>query len=245
MRKFLSSLLVTAIVACTANAFAAQAGTIDFSGYTWIVRPSGEGGPGPNLWAPDNVRVDENGYLHLRLTEKGGRWHCSEVYTRQRFGFGRYEFTVIGPLDRLDKNIVLGLFNYPTRDVGPDATHEIDIEFARWGVASAPPGNYTVWPATKALRQESKSFAFTLDSNSSRHSFFWTPTNVLFQSFAESGRADETLLNSWRYQPTNATERISSSPMPVHINLWCFKGRPPADGQGLEIIVRSFRFTPL
>jgi hypothetical protein len=32
--------------------------------------------------------------------------------------------------------------------------------------------------------------------------------------------------------------------MPVHLNLWCFKGRPPTDAKPVEIVVESFTFTP-
>ena len=84
---------------------------------------------------------------------------------RKRLGFGRYQFQISGRIDRFDDNVVLGLFNYPTGDVGPDATHEIDIEFARWGDAKNPIGNYTVWPVEKSLKQVSKSFPFDLDQD--------------------------------------------------------------------------------
>jgi hypothetical protein len=33
--------------------------------------------------------------------------------------------------------------------------------------------------------------------------------------------------------------------MPVHINLWCFQGRPPTDGEPVEVVIRAFTFTPL
>jgi len=224
---------------------AAPAATIKFSGYTWTIRPSGRGGPGPNNWDPDNVSVDANGHLHLRLTQRDGKWYSSEVYTQTRLGFGRYEFWLTGPVDRLDKNVVLGLFNYPTRDVGPDGTHEVDIEFARWGKSSTPIGNYTVWPTTNSVKRESKSFAFTLNGDLSKHSFVWTSTNIVFESQAErsDGKAQE--LADWVFQPTNPAACISQQPMPVHINLWCFKGQPPSDAQQVELVVRAFRFTPL
>ena len=32
--------------------------------------------------------------------------------------------------------------------------------------------------------------------------------------------------------------------MPVHINLWLFKGLPPKDRQEVEVIIRDFKFTP-
>jgi hypothetical protein len=110
-----------------------QAKTIRFSGYDWIVRPSGTGGPGPNQWDENNVWVDGSGYLHLKLSQRAGRWYCSEVYTKDRLAFGSYQFWVIGHVDKLDQNVVFGLFSYPTPDVGPDGTNELDIEFAKWG----------------------------------------------------------------------------------------------------------------
>jgi hypothetical protein len=108
--------------------------TIQFSGYEWIVRDHGSdlSGPGPNLWDGSNVWVDESGDLHLKLTHTEDGWHSAEVTMTQRLGFGRYQFQVIGPIDQLDPNVVLGLFNYPTEEVGPDGTNEIDIEFAHW-----------------------------------------------------------------------------------------------------------------
>lgn len=227
-------------------AAASSAATIQFSGYTWRVRPAGTGGPGPNQWDPANVSVDSNGWLHLRLAQRDGQWQCAEVSTRERLGFGRYEFDLTGQVDRLDRNVVLGLFNYPTSDVGPDGTHEIDIEFARWGDGAAPAGNYTVWPATNALRQQTSPFAFSLQGSNSTHAFVWTSTNILFESredLRESGT--NRPLATWRFQPANTAAGISQKPMPVHLNLWCFKGRPPANGREVELVIRAFRFTPL
>jgi len=236
---------ISTAIALLAVGSASYAGTIHFSGHTWAVRAAGKGGPGPNEWDPGNVWVDEKGYLHLKLTQRDGKWHCSEVSTQDRLGFGRYEFQVVGRLDQFDRNIVLGLFNYPTSDVGPDGTHEIDIEFARWGKASAPVGNYTVWPATTKVRRESRAFAFTLNGDSSTHHFTWSSTNVVFQSWHGNGEGKADTFASWIYPPSTPTNWIAQKPMPVHLNLWCFQGQPPSDGKEVEIIVRAFKFTPL
>jgi Glycosyl hydrolases family 16 len=238
-------LLMGLHIALLATATASHGGNISFSGYTWVVRSSGRGGPGPNSWEPNNVSVDTNGYLHLRLTQRDGKWYCAELHTRERLGFGRYEFWLKGPVDRMDRNVVLGLFNYPTADVGRDGTHEIDIEFAQWGNSFAPSGNYTVWPATNGVRHESKAFPFKLDGDSSKHSFTWTSTNVVFESEEGEGGSKARQLAAWRFEPANPAARISQRPMPVHINLWCFKGQPPGDGKEVELIVRAFKFTPL
>ncbi len=224
---------------------AAAAKTIQFSGYTWEVRAAGSGGPGPNQWDPNNVRVDDNGWLHLRLTHTNGQWQCAEVYTQERLGLGCYQFRLAGRVDQLDKNVVFGLFNYPTDDVGPDGTHEIDIEFSKWGNPAAASGNYTVWPAKTNLRQRSETFAFTLDGEASTHRFTWSATNIFFQS--RRGHVDDnrTPFASWLYQPAKPSAHIAQKPMPVHLNLWCFQGHAPSDGQPVELVIRDFKFTPL
>ena len=221
----------------------AQSAEIEFGGLTWTVR-SGRGGPGPNAWEPRNVWLDAATNLHLKLSRTEGQWSCAEVTSRRRLGFGRYEFQLRGPIDRLDDNVVLGLFNYPTRDVGPDATHEIDIEFARWGAAKNPIGNYTVWPVEPALKRESNTFPLSLPGNDSTHRFTWGRERVVFQSLRGLRRDDGEEVQRWVYAPAEPAKYLSRQPMPVHLNLWLFQGRPPKDGREVEIVVREFAFTP-
>jgi hypothetical protein len=123
--------LIGCVLALLIAAFpSSPAKTIRFAGYEWIVKSGINRGPGPNNWNENNVWVDQGGYLHLKLTKQGNRWYGAEVLSRDRLGFGRYQFWIVGRVDRLDPNVVFGLFNYPTPDVGPDGTNEIDIEFA-------------------------------------------------------------------------------------------------------------------
>ncbi len=216
---------------------------IQFGGFTWSVR-SGRGGPGPNLWDENNVGLDSATNLHLKISQRDGNWACAEITTRQRLGFGRYEFQIASRLDDFDDNVVLGLFNYPTGDVGPDGTHEIDIEFARWGEAKNPLGNFTVWPVEKQLRQVTKSFVFNFAGIESTHRFTWSPSEIVFQSLKGLREDDQEELQQWLYRPQTPTRFITQKPTPVHLNLWLFKGRPPKNGQEVEVIVRAFRFTP-
>lgn len=220
-------------------------GNILFSGYEWEVRDSGLSGPGPNRWDRNNVWLDENGDLHLKITHTANGWHCAEVMMTERLGFGTYQFEIIGPIDRLDPNIVLGLFNYPTADVGPDATNEIDIEFAKWGDPEAPIGNFTVWPVLPGLTQVSESFPVQLNGTYTTHRFTWQSTQIHFESLHGHRADSNNLIAEWLYQPQNASNSISQQPMPVHINLWLFQGQPPTAGKEVEIMIRSFTFTPL
>ena len=60
------------------------------------------------------------------------------------------------------------------------------------------------------------------------------------------GRCDDDRgeFSHWDYSPTNSSRYISQQPMPVHINLWLFKGLPPKNGQEVEIVIQDFKFTP-
>jgi hypothetical protein len=235
--------VVLFLLLLTGISLGSSAASITFAGHEWIVR-SGTGGPGPNDWDPANVRVDEQGRLHLKLTHRDGRWTCAEITSRQRFGFGRYEFEIEGAIDRWDPNVVLGLFNYPTGDVGGDETHEIDIEFARWGRPDAPPGNYTIWPVDKALKPTSKTFAFTLKGAASVHRFEWQSRRVNWESAQTDASGKSESLQSWTFAPEDAERRIAQKPMPVHLNLWLFKGRPPAEALEIEVVIRRFQYLP-
>ena len=238
--KLIASVMALIIVVCASS----QAKTIRFSGYHWTVKSGSDESPGPNNWDENNVWVDQGGYLHLKLTKRGSQWYCSEVYTTDRLGFGRYQFWVIGRVDRLDPNVVFGLFNYPTPDVGPDGTHEIDIEFAKWGRPKAKIGNYTVFPTRKELRPANHRFPVDLNGDHTTHRFIWNSASVSFQSLHGHHDDNSSQFENWVYQPPDLAGYISQKPMPVRINLWLFKGQPPGDGHQVELIVRSFKFTP-
>src|SRR5205823_12143915 len=100
----------------------------------WIVKKSTRDrvGPGPNYFSDseENVRVDEAGQLHLLVTRRNDRWYAAEVVSRGSLGYGKYIFSLTGPGERLNENMVLGLFTWSN---APDFDHrEIDIEFSRW-----------------------------------------------------------------------------------------------------------------
>jgi hypothetical protein len=223
--------------------FSTQAKDIEFGGYTWAVR-SGRGGPGPNSWDESNAWLDTATNLHLRISRPDGKWSCAEVTMRRRLGFGRYQFQATGRLDRFDDNVVLGIFNYPTGDVGPDGTHQIDIEFARWGNAINTMGNYTVWPVVKTLKQVSKSFPVTLIGDETTLRFIWSRDEVKFQSLQGHRDDNREEINAWVYSPKEASQYVSQRPMPVHINQWLFRGLAPKTGREVEVIIHDFKFTP-
>lgn len=240
MRYLLIALLFMGVSALAR----AQETTLRFSGLEWKVKNGDKLGPGPNAWRAANVSVDANGWLHLKITHQDGKWACAEVESTRLFGFGRYQFFVVGRIDKLDKNVVLGLFNYPTPNVGPDGTNELDIELAHWGNDAYPPLNYTVWPAKADQKNNSHTLNFTLTGDETTHRFVWHRDSVLFQSLHGHREDDSEEFGHWLFKPKNPADTIGQKPMPLLINLWLFKGHPPADGKEVEIIIPHVSYVP-
>lgn len=222
-----------------------EASTINFSNLTWQVR-EGTGGPGPNNWSANNVWVDANGWLHLKITCVNNKWYCPEISTLNSFGFGRYTFYLNSRVDNLDPNVVLGLFQYPLSD--PDGTHEIDIEFARWGQTStnATNGSYTVYPTTLSLPPKSLSFKFATTGGSYSTFGYTRKSNSIYyqSSYGHYPNYDYPIQN-WMFAPSNYLSSISQKSMPIFLNLWLFNGKPPINNQPVEIVIEKVWFTSL
>ena len=218
--------------------------TLQFSGYTWRVKASDTRvGPGPNYFSdrPEDVWVDAQGRLHLKIVYRNGRWYCSEVINTAALGYGIYTFTLASRVDQLDRNMVLGLFTWD--DTAPEHNYrEMDIEFARWGVADGDNAQYVVQPYQHAGNLHR--FKMVLQGDYSTHSFAWRPDSVAFSSF--QGRASPPApgdrIETWPYTGADIPPPGQEN---ARINFWLFRGSPPANGQGAEVIVEAFRFTSL
>lgn len=220
----------------------ATASTLSFSGYTWTIKDSGTGtaGPGPNNWASSNAYVDANGYLHLKLTNVGGKWYCAEVTSTQNFGYGTYQWDVEGQIDQLDQNVVFGLFNYS----GIDGRDEMDIEYSKWGSASANNTNYTVYPAqtvtSPADWHTTYNTTLTGTYTTQRLTRNSNANSVYFQELGgfQTGNTNQ-IASATCSNPPNS---ISTLSMPVHMNIWLFQGNAPVNNSPVEIIIHSFTF---
>jgi hypothetical protein len=240
MLKFLAmALIVILIVPATADAK-----RLRFSGYDFNTKEGSGLGPGPNDWAGSQAFVDSKGRLHLRFSKKKGKWYAGEIESVSRFGYGTYEIDFVGDIGGQDKNVVFGFFNYPPADVGPDETNEIDIEFARWGQQRYEPLNYTVWPVKPNLKATSRAFSFKKGVAHSQHRFVWKQDRVVYYSAVIKDNGDVGQDAYFAFKPKDYRQRISATPMPIFFNLWGFRGKAPDDGEPVEVIVNSFRFTP-
>lgn len=216
---------------------------IDFSGYKWLVRnTTGLQGPGPNYFSnsTQNVFVDSEGQLHLKITKRKGKWYCASIGNLTSLGYGTYRFYIASKIDTIDKNSVVGLFTWD--DDPAYHNREIDIEFSKWGNESSSfNSQYVVQPWENEANINR--FTTNLDSgNYSTHRFTWSPDKISFLSVY--GHYDflvdqNYLINSWDYQgsdiPLKGNEKIA-------VNLWNFQGKAPA--QEVELIIKRFEFVP-
>lgn len=220
----------------------ASSATLNFSGYTWIVKNGAGIGPGPNTWRGANAWVDSAGHLHLKVSYDSAtsKWVCAGITSVNNFGYGTYQWQVQGPVSTLDKNIVAGLFHYS----GPDGYNEMDVEFARWGDVDKPNVNYSVYPAagTAGKEQHMRINWTQSGGTSSTHRYTWTKDSVVFKSMNGFYNDDTNLFFNHGFQSPETT--IPAKGMPVKMNLWCFKGMAPSDGKEVEVVIRSFKFIP-
>ena len=110
-----------------------------WSGFDWRVKASTfPVGPGPNYFSDstNNVSLDAQGRLHLRITHVAGLWQCAEIVLQRTLGYGTYAYHIASPVDALDPHLVLGLFTWS--DQPAYTNREMDFEGGRWSY----PGDY-------------------------------------------------------------------------------------------------------
>jgi hypothetical protein len=216
---------------------------IQFSGYTWGIKTTGNAptdqfDPGPNFWSndPSVVNVASDG-LHLKINQIDGEWQCAEVYLLQSLGYGTYTVQVSSHLDQLNLNTIAApLFIYAT------PSQELDNEYSGMGGLIPSPDNaqFVVQPYSvpgNIVRYVQPSTAqFTVQIE-------WRSDHVTFSSWDgwSTTPAPGDMIYQWNYTggniPPVGQER-------VHINLWLLSGSAPTNGSGDEMVIRSFAFAP-
>ncbi len=221
-----------------------------FAGHSWRVKDF-EGrlvSPGPNYWSSDprDIWIDAEGHLHLRIAYRDGRWYSTVLGMSDKLGYGTYRFEIESPLDRLDPNLVLGLFTWDNS--APEYYYrEIDIEFAKWGYAGNPGSQYAVQPANSYPGGKIR-FETPYLGEPTTHRFTWEPGLISFQSYQGTvfPPAAVDQVASWSFaDPQDGSVPPEGGGANTHINLWLFGGEPPLDGQEVEIVISDFSYSPL
>jgi uncharacterized protein (TIGR03437 family) len=213
-----------------------QYSTLTFGGLQWFVKTAPvQVYAGPQFFVQQNAFLDSQGQLHLKITPCGGTWCAAEIFTTQAMGYGTYTFTINSPVNNLDPNVTLGLFPWDAQ-AGDQYNREWDIEFGRWGNATASANaQFVVQPYNgpnnihKFLMSPAASSTLTVT---------WLPSNVQFVS-----TAGFSTVSQWTF---NGNPLLVPTPGDghLHLNLYVAVGRSPAQSIGQEVVIGNFQYVP-
>ncbi|QMV20213.1 hypothetical protein GOB94_04070 [Granulicella sp. 5B5] len=227
-------LAVVTVKGTEASAVASK--VIRFSGYDWTVRaaPDDRGGA-MNQYDPDNVSVDKNGYLHLRMMERNSVWTSAEVHLTRSLGYGTYRF-VVQDSAHLEPSAVVGMFTSGGRSER-DVRSELDIELSHWNKPGKINADYTVQP----YYLPENTFHFSVPSGTFTHVLRWEPGEASFKTFyGASGGAGAREL----------THHVFTSDIPVpaaetaHIDFYDFFHSRGGLTHPSEVVIEKFEYLP-
>lgn len=215
-------------------------GTIEFSGYTWTIKDSNgkHTGPGNNYFAgnKENVYVDVDGKLHLRLTIRNDKWYCPEVRMVNNLGYGKYIFYIDSLVTPLDKDIVVGLFMYDRED-SINFHKEVDIEFSKWGKDNGLNSQYVIQP------KEDEAFRFNTDfSKPSKHTIELRKKKISFKSSYHLEKGNECFKKKFSHHKIRLNKEYKSLNERVSINVWLYRMSEPSNLKEFEIVISKFEF---
>ena len=205
----------------------------------WFIRTGpNPGGAGPNYWGSgkESVEVVDN-KLHLRIAQVNGRWTSAEVMTPIPDGKRGAVIMITSPTHDLDPRLVIGMFAYR------DDHNELDVEISRFG---SPASLYNAQYAVHSPRGGVEKYPFSIthspESPATMHTITWGPRvspgvglGIEPISFASDGIG---VRESWDY----AGAAVNLQRAWLHINVWLYEGKAPANGQPIDVEIGSIRF---
>jgi len=229
--KYLIWFLVLFVVMSSATPSSAKTypsnGELNWKGINWEVR-SGTGSPGNNYWNNEGAWIDDQNRMHLTITNKDGKWQCTDLKSENKYLYGTYTWKIVSPVFTYDKICVVGLFTYLTDK------EEIDIEFSRWGYENGDQIDYSVQPYGISGNSKTYKVPAGIDGTNIINTLDWQPEYIRFTSKTAGGQ----VLSDFTYTNIGGIPR---NPEYLMMNLWLFNGAP-SDGKNIELIISDFSY---
>src|SRR5262249_11105358 len=160
---------------------APESKTLAFSGYDWEVRQQPTDRHGMNDYDARNVWLDDDGHLHMRLSQRDGRWTSADVRMTRSLGYGTYSFD-LRDTSELDPSVAFSMYTWDA--LGADQNfRELTVDVSRWGDPDSMNGQFVVQPENVPANV----FRFAIPSGLVTHSFRWEPGRVAFKTVRRTG----------------------------------------------------------
>ena len=200
---------------------------IRFGGHRWMVKSGSGLAPANNNWSDDerSVWIGTDGKLHLQVRYQEGKPYSAQIISTDFAAYGLYRFYIESPVNKLDANVVLGLFLYA------DDQNEIDIEL-KHEAGSADNAQYVMQPSTTAGNRRT----FPLDHDGPTiHEIDWQENYVAFRSIAGDNPVSGEVLQEWRYEKQSIP--ADDKQLRIEVNLWLVN--PNAQTQPVEVVIED------
>lgn len=205
--------------------------TIAFSGYEWEVRQVSSDRGGANSYAADNAWVDDNGHLHLKLTQRDGQWTSAEVTLTRSLGYGTYLF-VVSDVSHLEPSATLSLLTWDD-EAGQQNHRELDIEVSRWGNPASLNAQFVVQPYYVAANVA----RFAAPEGRLTHSLRWEPGRAAFRTIRGTNGAVVASHEFTAGVPAPGREQ-------VRMNLYYFRYSSTPLVKDMEVVIERFQYLP-
>lgn len=209
---------------------------LHFSGYDWTVSSSADYRGGELTdYEPSNAWVDDDGHLHLLMSEGEGQWHGAGVRLTRSLGYGTYRF-VVQDTAHLPASAVLAMFTHDNRQ-NPEDEAEMNIELSRWGKQTNRNAGYVVQP----YYVPENTLRYNVPAGPVTYELRWEPGNATFQTF--SG-------NSVASAHRKIMDHVFKSGIPipatetVHIDFYDFRHSRSGLHHPVEVVVEKFEYLP-
>jgi hypothetical protein len=211
--------------------------TLAFSGYEWEVRqqPSEWHEHGMNDYDARNVWVDQEGHLHLLLSQRDGRWTSAEVWMTRSLGYGTYSID-LHDTSQLDPAAALSMYTWDPLSADQNF-REMSVDVSRWGDPASMNGQYVVQPESVAANVS----RFAIPAGRVTHSFRWEPGRVSFRTVRRGSTSRSEDLVAERLFTVRVPTAGAENP---HIVLLYDRGSPKPPSKDVEVVVEKFAFLP-
>jgi hypothetical protein len=215
---------------------------LTWCGQKWGVDNIKVGNGNPTNWSSsgNNVWIDDNNMLHMKITKNNGEWDQCHLYSMpaNQFKYGKFKITFNSPVLTQDPDVISTMFInndwfQPSNDKYGD---EMDIEFSGWGDSNYYRGWYTVQPAVSGNYFYDFMAPNKYDGTNMTCILDWEPDHVNFESI----KSDGTVLNS--FTCTNPSS-IPTHNADVMLQNWLVH-TPSSSGQDNELILSNYSYTP-